>query len=527
MPPPHSSSSSDSHSNANGPAPSHLLIRSGRVIDPAHNLDTIADIAIIDGLIAEVRPVNKSSRLSAAPAQRTIDADGLIVTPGLIDPHVHLREPGGEDAETIETGSASAVAGGFTSVCCMPNTTPALDDDAMVEFVYTRAEQTAYCRVFPVGAATKGRRGEDLAEIALMARAGAVGFSDDGDCVASPGVMLKALTYMQTTGLAFMQHCQEPSLTRGSSMHAGSVSTRLGLTGWPRIAEEFIIERDIRLMQAVPGGSPGYHVQHLSCAGSVELVRRGRKLGLPISAEASPHHLTLTHDCIELGRDSVFKAFNQPAPAEGRPGAAAAVGGTRGGQRYWTLAKMNPPLRERSDISALLEGIADGTITILATDHAPHPQERKAVEFENAAFGILGLETALPLYLKALVEPGVITLPRLIELLTINPARLCRLDRPDLAAMAIPSAKSLDRATPALAHIHDAAKPLAHGVGSLAVGAPADVTVIDPNLEWTYDTALGQSRSRNSPYHGLRLKGRAVTTIVGGVVRWNLERSAR
>ncbi len=509
-----------------------MLIRSGRVIDPANNLDAIADVAVIDGRIAEVRPVSKSARLTAQPADEVIDADGQIVSPGLIDPHVHLREPGGEDAETIESGTAAAVAGGFTSVCCMPNTSPALDDDAMVEFIYTRSEQTAYCRVYPVAAATKGRRGDDLAELTLMARAGAVGFSDDGDCVASPGVMLKALTYIAPTGLVFMQHCQEPSLTRGASMHAGTISTRLGLSGWPRLAEELIIERDVRLLRAVPGGNGGgvgYHVQHLSSAGSVELVRRARKDGLAVSAEASPHHLTLTHECVAQGASLVAE---QVRLAGEKKRAASGSGGVLGAgglghdaahdraPAYWTLAKMNPPLREQSDIHAILDGIADGTIDVLATDHAPHPHQRKAVEFESAAFGILGLETALPLYIRALIEPGVIDWPRLIALLTINPARLCRLDRPALASMGVPSERTLCGAAAGQTSSSTIQQTWDSGLGTLSVGAPADITIIDPAREWTYRVSESRSKSRNSPYDGVKMKGRAVATIVGGVVRW-------
>ncbi len=439
-----------------------LLIAGGRLIDPAAGIDQIADIALTDGIVAAVSPRtgSKSAGLDRSHADVVIEAEGMIVTPGLIDPHVHLREPGGEDAETIATGTASAVAGGFTTVCCMPNTTPAIDDDSMVEFIFKQTERTGLCRVFPVGAASKGRKGEELAEIRLMARAGAVGFSDDGDCVASAGLMSKVLTYIKPTGLAFMQHCQEPTLARGgaggASMHAGSVASKLGLGGWPRVAEELIIERDVRLNQAIGGGGTPYHVQHLSSGGSVEIVRTARAQGLPVTAEASPHHLLLTHE--EVLR--------------------------HGG--YWTNAKMNPPLREQRDIHAMLEGIADGTITILATDHAPHTAERKGTDFESAAFGILGLETALGLYIKALIEPGVIDWPRLIAMMTVEPARLCRLDR--------------------------------EGLGRLHVGDPGDVTIIDPNLEWTVDAAEFCSRSRNTPFDGWKLKGRAIATIVAGEV---------
>jgi dihydroorotase len=436
---------------------SNLLIVNGRVIDPATDTDAIADVAIADGIIAAVGP-----NLNRGHASRVIDAEGCIVTPGLIDPHVHLREPGGEEAETIRTGTRAAVAGGFTSVCCMPNTTPALDDDAMIEFVYKQAERTGSCRVFPVGAVSKGRKGGELAEIMLMARAGAVGFSDDGDCVDSAGLMLKALTYIKPTGLALMQHCQEVTLTRGSSMHAGSVATRLGLTGWPRVAEEVIIDRDVRLNRAV---GCRYHVQHLSSGGSVDIIRRARKEGQPVTAEASPHHLLLTHDHID----------------------------SHGG--YWTLAKMNPPLREQSDINAMLEGIADGTITILATDHAPHTPERKALDFESAPFGIIGLESALALYIKALIEPGVIDWPRMVAMMTIEPARLCGL--------------------------------LRDGYGRLHVGDPGDVTIIDPELEWTIQPSGFVGLSKNSPFENWKVKGRAIATIVAGEAVFHLPSARR
>lgn len=435
---------------------SSLLITSARVIDPASSFDKIADVAIADGIIAAV-----GEKLDRSHADRVIDAEGCIVTPGLIDPHVHLREPGGEEAETIASGTTAAVAGGFTTVCCMPNTTPAIDDDAMVEFIFKQTETAGRCRVYPVGAVSKGRKGEELAEIGMMARAGAIGFSDDGDYVGSAGLMSKALAYIKPTGRALMQHCQEMSLTRGASMHAGDVATKLGLGGWPRVAEEIAIERDVRLNRAI---GCRYHVQHLSSGGSVEIIRRARADGQPVTAEASPHHLLLTHE-------EVLK---------------------KGG--YWTAAKMNPPLREKGDIAAMLAGIADGTITVLATDHAPHTLERKSMEFEAAPFGIIGLETALALYIEALVTSGVIQWPRLVAMMTIEPARLCGLDKIGGGV----------------------------GLGSLHVGAPGDVTVIDPKLEWTIGESDIAGMSRNTPFLGRKVKGRATATIVGGEVKWEL-----
>ncbi len=429
-----------------------LLITGGHVIDPASGLDRDADVAITDGLITAIAP-----NFPRSPADRIIDAGGCLVTPGLVDPHVHLREPGHEHKETIATGTAAAVAGGFTTLCCMPNTLPALDSPEIVRFIYDRAANTGACRVFPVAAATKGRRGEELAEILLCHRAGAVGFSDDGDCIASAGMMARVLSTVHATGLAFMQHCQDPTLTRGAAMHAGAVSTRLGLPGWPRVAEEIIIERDIRLNRAI---GCRYHVQHLSSGNSVDLVRAARRDKQPVTAEASPHHLLLTDETC--------------AAPDGRS--------------YNTLAKVNPPLREKSDVDAVVQGVADGTLTILATDHAPHSADEKSLPFEEAPFGLVGLETALALYIEALITPGAITWPRLIELLTIEPAKLCNLHH--------------------------------CGIGTLKIGGPADVTIIDPTKEWTIQAERLAGRSKNTPFEGRKVKGRAVATVVGGVIKW-------
>ncbi len=454
---------------------SSTLILNGRVIDPASGRDERADVAIAAGVVAAI-----GHGLPRSPADRIIDAEGCLVCPGLIDPHVHLREPGREEAETIATGTEAAVAGGFTTVVCMPNTTPAIDDDAMVEFIFKQADLTGRCRVFPVGAVSKGRLGEELAEIGLMSRAGAVGFSDDGDCVASAALMQRALNYIRPTGRALMQHCQEATLTRGASMHAGEVATRLGLIGWPRVAEEVAIERDIRLNRSI---GCAYHIQHMSSGGSVDIVRRARKEGQPVTAEVAPHHLLLTHDLIEKG------------PGEGGEIPGNNERGSDGGPAYWTAAKMNPPLRERSDIEALLKGVADGTITILGTDHAPHTEEAKSLEFEQAPFGIIGLETALGLYARALVDAGVIDWTRLIAMMTIEPARLCGLE--------------------------------ARGLGRLKVGGPADITVIDPDLKWTIGPADLVGKSRNTPFLGADVKGRAIATIVGGVVRLERREAVR
>jgi len=423
-----------------------LTLTGGRIIDPAHGIDQIADLVLEDGRVARIGSVSR-------PTGPTIDASGCIVCPGLIDTHVHFREPGQEEKETIRTGAAAAVAGGFTSVCCMPNTRPALDDDGRMRFVYRQSQRVNLANVFPVGAVTKGREGKELAEIGLMSQRGAVGFSDDGCAVAHAGLMDKALRYIAMTGKVVMQHCEDPTLG-GGAMNAGPLATRLGLSGWPKVAEETIIQRDILLCRHQHYATR-YHVQHISSGGSVELVRDARRHTDRITAEASPHHLLLTEDACAT---------------------------------YDTQFKMNPPLRTRADVDALLAGIADGTITVLATDHAPHTREEKDLEFAAAPYGIIGLECALPLYIKALIEPGVIDWPRLIAMMTCNGAALCGLD----------------------------------GKGTLAPGTPgspgsdADVTIIDPALAWTIDADQFAGKSRNCPFHGWSVKGRAIATIVGG-----------
>ncbi|MBL1216391.1 MAG: dihydroorotase [Planctomycetes bacterium] len=431
-----------------------LIIKGGRVIDPANGVDSTGDVVIEAGAFASV-----GGSADVGKGDRVFDASGCIVCPGLIDPHVHAREPGGEEAETIATCAAAAVEGGFTSVCCMPNTEPALDHAASVKFVYRQSKEARRARVFPVGAVTKGREGSELAEVGLMSEAGAVGFSDDGTVVASAGVMVKALKYLAMVDRALMQHCQEPTLTSNSVMNSGPMAVRLGLMGWPAVAEEVIIERDIRLNRRI---GCSYHVQHVSCAGSVELVRAARADGQPVTAEASPHHLLLTEDMCD---------------------------------GYNTMAKVNPPLRRQADVDAIRAGVADGTITILATDHAPHAKELKALEFDAAPFGMVGLETALGLYVKALVEPGLIDWPKLIEMMTINPARLCRLEG------------------------------LPHQLGTLTVGRQADVTVIDPAESWQIDESVFAGKSSNTPFMGWDVTGRAVGTFVGG--RTKLDRHGR
>lgn len=421
------------------------LLRGGRVLCAASGLDQTADVLLAGGRVAAVSA--RRGELAAGDAA-VVDCDGLLVCPGLIDPHVHLREPGGEHKETIASGTAAALAGGFSSVCCMPNTTPCLDSAPLVEFVRLRAREANHARVFVAGAATVGRSGEQLAPMAAMARAGAVAFTDDGEGIASAQVMLRVLQMAKAVGRPFMQHCQEPSLTQGASMNSGVLQARLGHGGWPSVAEELMLQRDLMLNRAV---GARYHAQHLSAAGSADLLRAARAAGQPASGEVSPHHLLLTEDACDGDR---------------------------------TDAKMNPPLRTARDVEALRAAVADGTIDVLATDHAPHSPAEKARDFASAPFGIIGLEHALPLYREALVDSGAIGWPRLVELITLQPARLLGLD--------------------------------AMGLGTLRVGAPADVTVIDPDAAWSVDPASGRSKSRNTPFAGRALRGRAVHVFVDG-----------
>jgi dihydroorotase len=432
----------------------HLILRNGRVLDPATSRDEVCDVAIAHGAVAAIGP-----KLAKVEGAREVNCEGRIVCPGLVDPHVHLREPGQEHKETIETGTMAAVAGGFTSVVCMPNTSPALDTPETLAWAQQRAMQTARCRVFPSAAVTKGRKGEELTEIALLRAAGAVAFTDDGDCVPTAGMMAKVLANVAPTGCVFMQHCQDPTLTKGSAMHAGAIAVRLGLGGWPRSAEETIIERDVRL-----NGGIGcrYHAQHVSSGGSIEILRRARANGQPVTAEVTPHHLVLTHEACD---------------------------------NYNTLGKVNPPVREKQDIDALIAGVVEGVITVLGTDHAPHSADEKALPFEEAPFGMVGLETALPIYIEALVRSGAIDWPRLIAMLTLEPARLCGLD--------------------------------AWGVGRLAVGGAADITIIDPDARWTVEPNKLASKSKNTPFPSRAMRGRAAMTIVAGDIRHSADHEPR
>ena len=428
------------------PVSEAVLLRGGRIIDPATEVDGTGDVIVAEG---RVQAISLDGPAATPRAGITIiDCEGMIICPGLVDPHVHLREPGAENKETIASGGRAAVAGGYTTICCMPNTTPAIDLPSTVEFVQLRAQASSVARVLVAGAATVGRKGEQLAPMGAMARVGAVAFTDDGECVASAGMMGKVLAVCASLGKPFMQHCQDPTLSEGGVMNAGVVSARLGLGGWPRVAEEVIIERDIRLNLA---HHCHYHAQHLSSGGSVELIRRARHAGQPVTAEVAPHHLLLTEDACD---------------------------------QYDPVMKVNPPLRADSDIRLLVEGVADGTITVLGTDHAPHTPSEKARDFASAPFGMIGMEGALALYAKALVDSGAIDWPRLLAMMTIEPARLLRVD---------------DR-----------------GIGCLRVGAPADVLVFDAARKWKIDPDAFHSRSRNCPFGGWTVKGSVREVFVGG-----------
>lgn len=425
---------------------SRLLIRNGRVVDPASRRDEIADVLLEDGQVAAVGPGLE------APGADVFDATGLVVAPGFIDMHVHLREPGFEHAETIETGSRAAAAGGFTSICAMPNTAPVNDNPTVTRYIIERARRFALTNVFPIGAITKDSAGEELAAIGSMKAAGAVAVSDDGRPVMNARVMRRAMETARSFGLPVIDHCEDLHLSAGGDMHEGAVSLRLGLRGIPSCSEDVMVARDI-LLTEVTGAR--FHVAHISSRRSVELVAEAKRRGLPVTCEATPHHILLS-DADIIPYDSNYK--------------------------------MKPPLRTPCDVAALIQGLADGTIDALATDHAPHPGSEKMQEFEQCPFGIIGLETALAIASEVLYHSGRVSLLRLVELFTLGPARILNLDR-----------------------------------GRLAPGAPADVTIFDPDRVWTYDVTRSYSKSSNTPFHGRTFRGRAVATIVAGSVVWRLE----
>jgi dihydroorotase len=449
-----------------------LLLTGGRILDPAQGLDAVADLLLAEGRVAAVGA--DAAGRAPAGAER-LDARGLVVCPGLIDLHVHLREPGQSGKETIATGTAAAARGGFTSVVCMPNTAPPVDSASAVALIREKAQREASVNVFVTGAISRGLAGEELAPIGSLKAAGVVAITDDGHCVQNNELMRRALEYARMFDLPVMDHCQDYSLVTEGVMHEGYWSTLLGLRGWPAAGEELIVARNIHLAELT--GTP-VHCQHLSSAGSVRLLREARRRGVPVSGEACPHHFTLT-DAAVAGSD---KFWVKDGAAVFRPASAGSA--VPAWPIYDTHFKMNPPLRTPADREAILEGLVDGTIEIIASDHAPHCGFEKEVEFDYAPFGITGLETELALSLMQLVHTKRLGLADLVAKFTVAPARLLRLAK-----------------------------------GTLAVGADADVTVFDPDREWTFTRERTASRSVNSPFYGWRLKGKAVATIVGGVVR--------
>ncbi|HDS84876.1 MAG TPA: dihydroorotase [Phycisphaerales bacterium] len=420
-----------------------ILITGGRVIDPANQVDRQADILLADGQVAQIGP-----RLSAS-ADRTFDATGKIVCPGLIDLHVHFREPGDEEEETIASGSAAAVAGGFTSVVCMPNTNPPIDEATGVEYIHRMGRQARKTFIYVMGALTKERSGQELAEIGLMHQAGAIGFTDDGSGVQNVAVMLRVMKYASMFDTVVAQHCQDNALVKNGVMNAGYNSTVLGLPGMDPLGEELMLWRDVQLVKKT---GVRYHAQHISTAGAVEIIRQAKQDSLPVSCEVTPHHLLLTEDYVE---------------------------------DYDTCYKVNPPLRTAADVQALRDAVREGLVDALATDHAPHLQSEKELEFLAAPFGIAGIECALPLYIKALIEPGLTDWAGMLSMLTWRPAQVIGVDK-----------------------------------GRIGPGDRADITVIDPGAEWVIDTDTFYSKSRNCPYHGWKVKGRVLATLVAGEIRY-------
>jgi dihydroorotase len=413
----------------------NLVIRGGRVIDPSIGRDEIADVAIVNGRISP----------TPAPHSTEFDATGLIVAPGFIDMHVHLREPGIEHAETIETGARAAAAGGFTTICCMPNTLPVNDNATVTSYIVERARNYAVVNVRPIGAITKGSEGVELSTIASMKEAGIVAISDDGRPVMNARVMRRAMETARALDLTVINHCEDLHLSAGGDMHEGIQSVRLGLRGIPSASEDVMVARDILLAELT---GARYHVAHISARHAVAMVAFAKTKGLSVTAETTPHHFALTDAELE---------------------------------RYDSNYKMKPPLRCGIDVDAVIEGIVNGAIDAIATDHAPHAGSEKMQEFESCPFGILGLETAVGLSLECLVHAGHISITRMIELFTSGPASVLKLNG-----------------------------------GSLTQGAPGDVTVLNPNFQWTYDVNKSFSKSRNSPFHGRTFRGAAIATIVGG-----------
>jgi dihydroorotase len=421
-----------------------LLIQNGRVIDPSQAMDRVTSVLVENGRVAAY---------DAAPqgGATILNASGKIVSPGLIDMHVHLRQPGREEDETVETGTAAALAGGFTTIACIPNTDPPIDSQGAVEFVLHQAARANNCNVVVIGCVSRNREGKELAEIGQLVAAGAVAFTDDGAPVFDAELMRRAFEYCLMFDKPVLSHAEIRELTQRGVMHEGLVSLVLGLPGMPAAAEDVMISRDIALAEATGGR---LHVMHVSTSGSVEILRRAKRRNVRVTAEASPHHFTLTDECL--------RSFN-------------------------ANFKMNPPLRSRDHVEAIIAGLADSTIDVIATDHAPHAEEKKMQELDRAPFGVVGLETALGLVSTKLIEPGHLDWPSALAKMTVNPARI----------LGIPK-------------------------GTLAVGAEADITIIDPERRWRVDPTKFRSKSRNTPFADMELKGRATTVIVSGEVRFRL-----
>lgn len=421
-----------------------ILLRGGRVIDPSQAIDHVTNLLIEDGRIAgyDVSPNGQD---------QIIEAEGKIVSPGLIDMHVHLREPGREEDESIETGTAAAIAGGFTSIACIPNTEPPIDTQAAVEFVQHQAARADQCNVFVVACVSRNREGKELAEIGQLVQAGAVAFSDDGAPVYDAELMRRAFEYCLMFDKPILNHPEVRELTQGGVMHEGLVSMILGLPGMPAVAEDVMVGRDIGLAEATGGR---VHVMHVSSSGSVDLIRRAKSRGVRVTTEVCPHHFTLTDECL--------RSFD-------------------------SNCKMSPPLRGQRHVDACIAGLVDGTIDVICTDHAPHAAEKKMRELDQAPFGIVGLETALGLVVTQLIQPGHLDWPTALAKLTINPARILGIDK-----------------------------------GTLRIGADADVTIIDPQARWTVEPSRFRSKSRNTPFAGWTLQGRADTVIVGGKLKYRV-----
>jgi dihydroorotase len=436
--------------------PTNLFIKQGRIIDPSQDIDLLGNMVVTDGKIVEI---TAGTTKTSVTDHQVINAHGAIVCPGFIDMHCHLREPGFEDKETIATGTSAAARGGFTTVCCMPNTNPPLDTRAAIEHVKKKAESDSRIRVLPIGCITKGRAGREIVEMNELAEAGVVGFSDDGNPVASSRVMFLAMQYSKSSGLPIIDHCEDRELSEGTAMNEGAVSIRLGLKGVPNAAEEVMVARDIALAYST---GAILHIAHVSTERSVELIRQAKKQGIRVTAEVTPHHLLLTDQEI-IGNNPVNNKI----------------------LAYNTNAKVNPPLRTARDISALLGGLRDGTIDAIATDHAPHTLVDKICEFDIAASGISNLETALGCLLK-LVNEGLLDLKTLISTLTFKPAGIIKSGYKDL--------------------------------GTLKIGAMADITIIDPEKEWTVDSSSFLSKGKNTPFESWKLKGKVITTIANGKI---------